>query len=134
PRRQRPPRRTMLVLVAVSSINTSRVVSRYPCSRIQRRRARATSARCCSVARKLFFKRDAVTIEKPPHRATATRNPSLAHGGDNLIQGSVRLLGNDCGDGRRSPNIGWGPWLLAGHATPFHRSHVFKFSRSRRRG
>jgi hypothetical protein len=42
-----------------------------------------------------FFKRDAVTIEKSPHRATATRNPSLAHGGDNLIQGSVRLLGID---------------------------------------
>ena len=29
--------------------------SSMPCSRIQRRRARATSARCCSAARRLFF-------------------------------------------------------------------------------
>src|SRR5262249_49360922 len=55
PRGQRPLRRTILMLVAVSSINTSRVVSRKPCCRIQRRRARATSARCCSAARRLFL-------------------------------------------------------------------------------
>jgi hypothetical protein len=34
---QRPLRRTILMLVAVSSINTSRVVSRKPCCRSQRR-------------------------------------------------------------------------------------------------
>src|ERR1700726_2721713 len=56
PRGPRPRSRTMFVLTAVSSRNTSRAGSSRPCSRIQRRRARATSARCCSAARRLFFK------------------------------------------------------------------------------
>ncbi len=54
PRRQRPLSRTMFVLVAVSSINTSRAGSSMPCSRTQRRGARATSARFCSAAWGLF--------------------------------------------------------------------------------
>jgi hypothetical protein len=41
------------------------------------------------------FKGEAMTIEKTPQRATAARNPLLSHRRDNLIQGSVRLLGND---------------------------------------
>ena len=82
------------MLVAVSSINTSRVVSRKPCCRSQRRRARATSARCCSAARRLFFERDAMAIKKSPERAAAARNPSLSHRCNNLVQRSVRLLGN----------------------------------------
>src|SRR5215469_9385357 len=94
PRGQRPLRRTILMLVAVSSINTSRVVSRKPCCRFQRRRARATSARCCSAARRLFFERDAMTIEESPERATAARNPSLVHRRYKLVQRSVRLLIN----------------------------------------
>jgi len=56
PRRQRPRSRTMLVEVEVSSMNTSRAGSNMPCSRIQRRRARATSGRSCSAARRLFLK------------------------------------------------------------------------------
>jgi hypothetical protein len=44
-----------LVVTAVSSINTRRAESSQPCSRIQRRRARATSARFRSAARKLFL-------------------------------------------------------------------------------
>ena len=82
------------MLVAVSSINTSRVVSRKPCCRSQRRRARATSARCCSAARRLFFERDAMAIKESPERAAAARNPSLSHRCNNLVQRSVRLLGN----------------------------------------
>jgi hypothetical protein len=46
----------MLVHVEVSSINTSRDGSNMPCSRIQRRRTRASSARFCSAARRLFLK------------------------------------------------------------------------------
>jgi hypothetical protein len=42
-----------LVLAAVSSMNTSRVGSSMVCSRFQRRRARATSSRSCSAARRL---------------------------------------------------------------------------------
>src|ERR1700687_5934098 len=82
----RPQTRDKFVLTAVSSINTSRVESSIPCSRIQRRRARATSARCRSAACRLFFKRDFVAIEKTPERATAGANPSLAQLCDGLHQ------------------------------------------------
>ena len=62
---------TMFMLTAVSSINTSRAGSSIPCSRIQRRRARATSARCRSAACSTFFERDVVSVEKTPERAAA---------------------------------------------------------------
>jgi hypothetical protein len=94
PRRQRPLSRTILVLAAVSSMNTSRVVSSVPCSRIQRRRARATSARFCSAARRLFFEGDLMTLEEAPYRAAAAGNPSLVHRRDHLIQRQVRLVRN----------------------------------------
>src|SRR4249920_2827116 len=58
--RVQPFRRTMLVVTAVSSINTRRAGSSNPCSRTQRRRARATSARFRSAADRLFFNSDAV--------------------------------------------------------------------------
>src|SRR5580765_2553141 len=82
----RPLTRTKFVLTAVSSINTNRAGSSIPCSRIQRRRARATSARCRSAACRLFF--------KGAERATAGSNPSLAQLCDGLYQSQVRLLGN----------------------------------------
>ena len=90
----RPLTRAKFVLTAVSSINTNRAGSSMPCSRIQRRRARATSARCRSAACRLFFKGDFVAIEKTPERATAGSNPSLAQLCDGLHQSQVRLLGN----------------------------------------
>src|SRR5271165_948131 len=95
PRKQRPLSRTIFVLVAVSSINTSRAGSNMPCSRIQRRRARATSARFCSAAYKLFFKGHVVSIEEPPHSAAATWDAALAHRRDHLVQRQIRLLGNE---------------------------------------
>ena len=52
----RPLTRAKFVLTAVSSINTNRAGSSIPCSRIQRRRARATSARCRSAACRLFLR------------------------------------------------------------------------------
>src|SRR5216684_5497232 len=94
PRGPRPLSRAILVLTAVSSINTSRAGSSMPCSRIQRRRARATSARCCSAARKLFFEGDVVSIEETPQRAQARANPSFAQRQNYLLQGQVRLLGD----------------------------------------
>src|SRR6266536_3232350 len=78
PRAARPLSRTMLVLTAVSSINTSRAGSSMPCSRIQRRRARATSARCRSAACRLFFKGDVVAVEKTPERAATGFDPPPA--------------------------------------------------------
>ena len=84
----------MLVEVAVSSINTSRAGSNRPCSRIQRRRARATSARSCSAARRLFFDADFVPLKEAPHRAAAAGDPSLAHRHDNFIECQIRLPSN----------------------------------------
>src|SRR3954467_1966433 len=94
PRGARPLSRTRFVLTAVSSINTSRAGSSMPCSRIQRRRACATSARCRSAACRLFFKGDVVSVEKPPERAAAGFDPPLAQHCDRFDQGQVRLLGN----------------------------------------
>jgi hypothetical protein len=84
----------MFVLTAVSSRNTSRAGSSRPCSRIQRRRARATSARCCSAARRLFFKGDVMTVKEPPERAPTASNSSLAQRCEDFVQGSVRLFVN----------------------------------------
>jgi len=82
----RPLSRTIFVLAAVSSMNTNRLGSSMPCSRIQRRRARATSARSCSAACRLFFKRDLMSSKKSPERGAATRDPSLAHRDKHLVK------------------------------------------------
>ena len=92
PRGLRPFARTILVLTAVSSINTSLAGSRNPCSRIQRRRARATSARCCSAARRLFFNSDVMASEKAPKCGAAAADSVLAHRRNDLIQRQIRLL------------------------------------------
>jgi hypothetical protein len=75
-------------------MNTSRAGSNMPCSRIQRRRARATSGRSCSAACRLFFEADPVAGEQPPDRAVAAGDPSLAHCDHDFIQRQIRLLGN----------------------------------------
>ena len=93
PRGQRPRSLTKLVLVAVSSINTNLAGSSRPCLRIQRRRARATSARSCSLARRLFFDGDIMSLEKAPDRGATAWNSLLAHRRNDLIQGQIRLLG-----------------------------------------
>src|SRR6266568_3415193 len=70
----------MLVLVAVSSINTNRVGSSIPCSRTQRRRARATSGHPCSAARRLFLTVTfflTVTLWRSKNRQTAVRLPGI---------------------------------------------------------
>src|SRR5215216_5725770 len=98
PRGALPLSRTRLVLTAVSSINTSRAGSNMPCSRIQRRRARATSARCRSAACRLFFNGDVVSVEKPPERGAAGLDSPLAQRGNRLDQGQVRLFGDQSQD------------------------------------
>src|SRR6201987_1432204 len=94
----RPFSRARFVLTAVSSINTSRAGSRKPCSRIQRRRARATSARCRSAACRVFFKGDVVAIEKTPERAAAGSNPLLAQLCNGLLKRQVWMLSNHSQD------------------------------------
>src|SRR6516162_1127524 len=92
PRGQRPYSRTIFVFAAVSSMKTRRAGSNMPCSRIQRRRARATSARCCSAARRLFFERNFVALKETPDRGAAARNAVLVHRQNYFIQRQVRLL------------------------------------------
>src|SRR4029077_12373860 len=65
--------------------------SSRPCCRIQRRRARATSARSCSAAPRLFFDADAVALQKSPKRAAAGGKTALAQGRDELVERPVRL-------------------------------------------
>src|SRR6516165_4690516 len=72
----------------------SRAGSNMPCSRIQRRRARATSARSCSAARRLFFESNLVTLKEAPDRGAAARNLVLAHRQNHFVQRQVRLLLN----------------------------------------
>ena len=93
PRGQRPLTRTMFVLVAVSSINTSRAGSSMPCSRIQRRRARATSARFLAACR-LFFKAHIVSIKETLESAPTAGDTLLGHCGERLLDGQIRLFGN----------------------------------------
>src|SRR5262249_18346314 len=81
--------RTILVLAAVSSTKTRWAGSNMPCSRIQRWRARATSARSCSAACRLFFESDVVMLEEAPHRAAAARNLVPVHRQNRLVQGQV---------------------------------------------
>src|SRR5271169_5061877 len=95
PRGFQPLGRTMLVLTAVSSINTRRAGSSKPCSRTQRRRARATSARLRSAACRLFFDGDAVAGEESGKRASACRHSPLSQRQDHLIQREVRLVMNE---------------------------------------
>src|SRR5215204_582608 len=95
PRGPRPQSRTIFVVTAVSSTKTSRAGSSMPCSRIQRRRARATSARCCSAARRLFFfEGHAVSLEKPFDRTLAGANPPLEQFRNRLFQSQVRPVGD----------------------------------------
>src|SRR6202140_1888770 len=94
PRGFQPLGRTMLVLTAVSSINTRRAGSSKPCSRTQRRCARATSPRLRSAACRLFFDGDAVAGEESGKRAWACRDSPLSQRQDHLIQREVRLLTN----------------------------------------
>src|SRR5437868_15512732 len=81
--RQVPERRARLfddfanAVTAVSSRNTSLAGSSSPCSRIQRRRARATSARSRSAACRLFFEGDAMSPKKPRKSTLAGSDPSL---------------------------------------------------------
>lgn len=82
----------MLVLTAVSSMKTRCVESSSPCSRIQRRRARATSARSCSDARRTFFECYGVTLQEPKQRRAAAGYLALVHRGDNLVERSITLL------------------------------------------
>ena len=59
-----------------------------PCSRIQRRRARATSPRFCSAACRLFFKADIVSIKETLESAPTAGDALFSHDGEKSPRGS----------------------------------------------
>src|SRR3979411_3169161 len=87
-----PLRRTILVVTAVSSMNTRRVQPTQPSPQTQRRRARATSARWRSAACRVFFEGDVMASEEARKRAAARGNTSPMQYRDDLIQCQVWLL------------------------------------------
>src|SRR5215470_17065601 len=115
PQGLQPLRRTILVVIAVSSINTRRVVSSQPCSRIQRRRASHVGS-LPLLRPQAFFEGDVMASEEARQRAAARRDTSLAQYRDELIQCKIRLLA-DKGENllrmllqrRRAPSTGH--WL-----------------------
>src|SRR5215468_2770228 len=66
--------------------------SSNPCSRTQRRRARATSSRLRSAAMRLFFNGDVMAGEETGERTTACRDAPLTQNPNHLIQSQIRLL------------------------------------------
>src|SRR5215831_14738803 len=85
----------MLVAAQVSSMNTRWLGSSAGWRRIKARRASATSGRSCSAACRLFFARDLLCPEKPPHTGQPDRDPVLGHQrAADLLQGQVWLLGD----------------------------------------
>src|ERR1700745_3876327 len=88
----------MVVFTEVSSMKTRLDESSRPCCRIQRRRARATSARSCSAPGRLFFEPEPGALQNPPKRAAPAAKPSLAQGRDELVERPVRLLGDQSQD------------------------------------
>src|ERR1700693_6371662 len=82
----------MFVLVPVSSRNTKRARSKEGESCRQRSRSCATSARSCSLACRIFFKAEAVSLEKPPNRDPAGLDLADPQHGAELVQRQVRLL------------------------------------------
>ena len=69
-----------------------------PCSRIQRRRARATSARFCSAACRVFFKAYIVSIKETLESAPTAGDALLGHCDERLLDGQIRLFGNQSQD------------------------------------
>src|SRR5271166_5976299 len=110
PRGFQPLSRSMLVVTAVSSINTRWAGSRKPCSRIQRRRARATSARLRSAACRLFFDGNAMTGEEAGQRATTSWDSPLVKRRNNLIERKIPLRADE---GEDLPRV-----LLQWRSTP----------------
>src|SRR3954467_10230350 len=74
---QRPWLRTILVLVPVSSMNTSRLAASPASPLFRRGPAEATWGRSCSAALGLFFEVDAMAREEAADRAVGGRNPKL---------------------------------------------------------
>ena len=104
---------------AEASTHTRWAGSRKPCSRIQRRRARATSARFRSAARRLFFNGDPMASEESGQRAAAAWDSPLVKRRNDLIQREVRYLADE---GENLPRV-----LLQWRTTP-STAHGFESS------
>src|SRR5665213_4399323 len=81
-----------------------------------RRRLRATSARSCSLACRLFFKAETNMVEEMPDRVIPDLDPTLVQFRQQFAPGHVRLLVNSVSYPRLF--IGQGEGLLHPSATP----------------
>src|SRR5437870_11194825 len=82
----------MLVLVPVSSMNTSRLGSSCAWVAFQSARAAATSGRSCSDACRLFFIADVPAVEEVPHRADAGADATFLERGADFFQRQIGPL------------------------------------------
>src|SRR6476620_3576294 len=103
----------MLAFAQVSSTNTSRMAEILPCRCFHCLRRRATSARSCSLARRLFFKAETYVVEEMPHAVIADRDAAPDQLRQQFATGDVELLGQPGADPLRL--IGQRERLLATH-------------------
>src|SRR5665213_3499697 len=92
PRGERPRCRTILVVTAVSSMNTRRDPTSLDCSTFSSARAAATSGRSCSAACQVFFERDVVAFVKAHDLGRTGFQPLLVlEPRPNLLERQIRL-------------------------------------------
>src|SRR5580698_2289173 len=113
PLAQRPCRRVIFVFAQVSSMKIRRDAQTLPCRSCHCRRRRATSARSCSLARRLFFKAEPGVIQEVPDTVVAHVHTTRVQFPQQFAAGEVRLLCHPLTD----PGFlaGQGKWLLATH-------------------
>src|SRR5277367_7145248 len=82
----------MFVLAQVSSMKINRPAATLSWCCFHSPRRRATSARSCSLARRLFFKAEINVIEKMPDAVIADLNAALVQFRQQFAAGQIRLL------------------------------------------
>ena len=82
----------MVVLIQVSSMNTSRAGSRWRLARRQRSRRLTTSGRCCSAAKSVFFERSSCAAQEAPDRIVRHRDTPLRQQVLQAVQREMRHL------------------------------------------
>src|ERR1700691_4857701 len=91
PRSAQPRSGAILVLVQVSSMNTSRVGSIRSLYLAHCARRRATSGRSCSAAISVFFVSELLSVDELPHRAVIDLEATLGEFGHQPAHGKIRL-------------------------------------------
>src|SRR5258707_7852928 len=84
----------MLVFAQVSSMKINRPAGILFWCRFHCRRRRATSARSCSLARRLFFEAETNVVNEMPDTVIADLNAALVQLRQQFASGDIRLLFN----------------------------------------